>query len=182
MIKINLISKRSHAFRGRNWTKLIALSLILVFGAYFLGVTIWVIVSLAILNNKIAKVNSESVAISNLMLANNEKLSRFVLTKLILTKIDSIDKGKFRYKDYLDQVTVLLPPGSSMTAVGFSVKGWISLAVESLDILSLNRLETVLLNKSTWNRNKYFSGAYIESVTKGKNGMYSTRLQLELKK
>jgi hypothetical protein len=181
MIKVNLISKKSRAYKGRNWTKTIAY---LVFGAfclYFAGVSLYVVISMNVIKGKIAKVNNESVAISTMMLANNDKLSRFVLTKLILTKITLIEKDRFHYKDYLDQISLLLPNGSVLTNVGFETKGWISVTVSSAEINSFGLLEGSLLNKTSWSDSKYFSGAYIEGVIRDKSGSYSTRLRLELK-
>ena len=153
-----------------------------LFGLYFIGITAYVMISMYVIKGEIAKVNSESVAISEVMLKNNDKLSRFVLTKIILTKINEIDKERFHYKDYLDQVSLLLPDGSSLASAGFASKGWISVSVNSSDVNVLGLLEKSLLNKDTWDGNTYFSGAYIESVTKEKSGSYSIRLQLELKK
>lgn len=181
MIKVNLINKKSRAYKGRGWTRTIALLLFGLFGLYFIGVTAYVVISFSVIKGKITKVDNESVAISTLMLKNNDKLNRFVLTKLILTKISEIDKERFHYKDYLDQVSLLLPEGSLLTSVGFVPKGWISISINSLDMNAFGLLEKSLMNKDTWSGNKYFSGAYIENVTKGKSGTYSTRLQLELK-
>lgn len=158
---------------------------IVLFGGfflYFLGVTLYIFISVSVLNSKIKKVNSESVSISQTMLKNNEKLSRFVLTKLILTKIEDLNKERFRYKDYLDQVSLLLPSGSQLTSVDFATKGWIAVSVKATDIFSFQLLENTLMNPGTWKGSNYFSSAYVERVSKEKDGSYSTRLQLELKK
>jgi len=181
MIKVNLISKKSRAHKGRDWTRTIGFLLFGSFGLYFIGVTAYVVISMSVIKGKITEVNDESVAISGVMLGNNEKLSHFILTKLILTKISEIDKERFHYKDYLDQVSLLLPNGSALSSVGFTTKGWISVSVNSLDLNAFSLLEKSLVNKDTWSGNKYFSGAYIESVVKEKSGIYSTGLQFELK-
>ena len=86
------------------------------------------------------------------------------------------------YKEYLDQVSLLLPSGTQLTSVIFATKGWISLSVSSSDFVSFDALEKSIMNNNIWKNNKYFSGAYIENVTKEKSGQYSTKLQLELKK
>ena len=182
MIKVNLISKKSRAYKGRNWTRIIILSLFGLLGTYFVGATLYVVISMYVINTNIKKVNNESTAISDVMLSNNEKLGRFVLTKLILTKIEDIEKQRFHYKDYLDQVSLLIPNGSLLTAVGFTAKGWISLGVKSNNVNDFGQLEKIFVNNSTWKGNKYFSSAYVEGVTKDKTGAYTTRLQLELAK
>jgi len=181
MIKVNLISKKSRAYKGRDWTRVIALLLFGSFGLYFVGVTLYVVISMSVIKGKITKVNDDSMAISGAMLQNNDKLSRFVLTKLILTKISEIDKERFHYKDYLDQISFLLPNGSVLSSVGFTTKGWVSVSVNSLDVNAFGLLEKALINKDVWSGNKYFSAAYIESVVKEKSGIYSTSLQFELK-
>lgn len=182
MIKVNLISKKQRAYKGRNWTKTIVFVLFGLVGLYFIGVTLYVVISMSTLNAKTKKVKEESVAISSEMLKNNEKLSRFVLTKLILTKIQEINKERFRYKDYLDQMSSLLPGGSELSSVAFAKKGWISLTVSSESVNSFSQLEDSLMNNNYWLASKFFSGAFVESVVKDKTGGYSTKLQLELKK
>ncbi len=182
MIKINLISRKSRAYKGRNWTKIIVYILFCSLGLYFISVTLYVVISMYVYNQKIALSTKESTAISSEMIANSDMLSRFVLTKLILTKIQSINANRFHYKDYLDQASLLLPDGTLLSSVDFSVPGWIALAVTSTDVNAFASLEKSLTNNDFWTGNKYFSGAYIESVTKGSNGNYATRLQFEIKK
>ncbi len=182
MIKVNLISKRSRAYKGKNWTRIVILSLFGLIGLYFIGVTLYLVIAMVITSSNIKKTNAEATSISSVMLANNEKLSRFLLTKSILSKITSLEKEKFHYKDYLDQISLLLPEGSLLNTVDFANKGWISLSVISDDLASLAFLEKALQNPSNWTGNKFFSGAYIESVSRSKTNSYITRLQLELKK
>ena len=180
MIKVNLISKKGRAYKGKNWTKIIIYSLLGLVGAYFVSVSVYVVISMAVLRTQIKTVNSQSVAISTQMLSDNELLSRFVLTKMILTEIQNVNKEKFPYKAYLDQLLALLPSGSSLTSVNFASKGWIAITVTSTDIQSFKLLENVLLNSSTWKDSQYFSRAYIEGVIKTRSGSYTTNIQLEL--
>lgn len=182
MIKVNLISKKSRAYKGKNWTRIIILTLFGLFGLYFVGVTLYIVIAMVVISNNTKRINAESASISSVMLANNDKLSRFVLTKTILTKITNIEKEKFHYKDYLDHITLLLPTGSLLNTVDFANKGWISVSVNSDNLNAFSALEKSLLNADNWKRNEYFSGAYIESVTRAKTGIYTTRLQFELKK
>jgi len=181
MIKINLIGKKFQSYKAQNWTKVIVLVLFGLFGLYFIVETAYVVISMSIIKRNLVTVNNESVAISKVMLENNEKLSRFVLTKLTLAKISEVNKNKFHYKDYLDQVSLLLPDGSILTSVGFVSKGWVSISVNSFDLKSFGLLEKSLMNSNTWEGNKYFSSAYIENVSRGESGDYFTRLQLELR-
>lgn len=181
MIKVNLISKKRKAYTGRNWTKIVTFSLFGLFSAYFVGATMYVVISTIILNNKLKNVEGESASISSAMLSNNERLSRFVLTKLIVTEFEKINKNKFRYKDYLDQIALLLPPNATLAGIDFKQAGWISLTVTADDIFAQQALEKVLLNTDMWKESKFFSGAFIEEVAKDKSGAYNTSLQLELK-
>ncbi|HSV94776.1 MAG TPA: hypothetical protein VLH94_02255 [Spirochaetia bacterium] len=181
MIKLNLISKKRRAYSGRNWTKIISFSLFGLFVAYFVGVTLYVVISLGVLNRKVISIDKESIDISNVMLNNNDKLSRFVLTKLILTQIENINKTRFHYKDYLDQISLLLPQNVVLSKVDFKTKGWISVAISADDVFSFQALEKSILEKDVWSKSLYFSGAYIEGVSKDKNGSYTVNMQLELK-
>jgi hypothetical protein len=177
MIKINLISKKRRTYKEKNWTRISTLVVFGLFGLYFLIDTLYVVISMYTIGGRITKVNNESKAISSVMLANNEKLNRFVLTKLILTKISELNNSRFPYKEYLDNISLILPNGSSIGTVDFMVRGWIAVTVRSSNVNVFGLLEKSLLDKNTWQNNKYFSGAYIESVAKDKSGSYSTRLQ-----
>jgi hypothetical protein len=181
MVKINLISKRRRSYSGKNWTKIVTFSVFGLFSLYFVGVSLYVVISILVLNNKMEEVEKESISISNSMLSNNDKLSRFVLTKLILTEIENVNKTRFHYKDYLDQISLLLPKNIGLTRIDFKFKGWISLSINAQDIFYFQQLENVLFNPNTWKDNRFFSGAYIEGISKDKNGIYTTNLQLELK-
>jgi len=182
MIKINLISKKRKAYRGRNWTRLITFVLFGLFAAYFLGETLYVVISSLVINSEIAKVENQSTSISDSMLQNNDKLSRFVLTKLILTEIETINGSRFKYKDYLDKVSSYIPSGDVLTTVDFATKGWLSVSVKTPDVDSLRTFEKIILNNDTWLNNDYFSTVYVESVSLEKGGSYVIQLQFELKK
>ena len=182
MIKVNLINKRRRAYKGRNWTKLISYLLFGVLTAYFVGVTLYVVISMLVINGKISQIEKESVSVSGAMLQNNDKLSRFVLTKLILTKIEEVNVGRFKYKDYLDKVASYLPNGVVLTSVDFATKGWMVASVNSPNVDTFQALEKVISNPTTWKDSSFFSSVYVESVVREINGSYSTRFQFELKK
>jgi|WetSurMetagenome_2_1015567.scaffolds.fasta_scaffold14158_6 hypothetical protein len=182
MIKVNLINKKRRAYKGRNWTKFISYVLFGILSLYFIGATLYVVISMLTINSKISQIEKESVSVSGSMLQNNDKLSRFVLTKLILTKIEEVNAGRFKYKDYLDKVASYLPSGVVLTSVDFATKGWMVASVNSPNVDSFQDLEKVLSNSKTWKDNNYFSSVYVESVVREKNGSYSTRFQFELKK
>lgn len=181
MIKVNLINKKRQKYAGRNWTRLTIYALFGIFTAYFAGASLYVVISLSSLGRKIKTVESESASISATMLKNNEKLSRFVLTKLILTQIQDINKSRFHYKEYLDQISSLLPMGSSLAGIDFKTKGWISLTVNTEGVYDFASLEKTFFDERVWEKNEYFSGSYVEGISRNGDGTYSTRLQLELK-
>lgn len=182
MIKVDLISKRRKESKGKNWTKLIGYALLILCSVGFVGATLYVIISMAVLNNQINNVETESKKISSDMLKNSEKINRFVLTKLVLTEIQDINKDRFRYKNYLDEAQRMLPSSVSLTAVDFAVKGWLSISVSCPDYFSFREVESVLLNRETWANNPYFANAYIDSINRDKAGTYVYRLKFELKK
>ena len=182
MIKVDLISKRRKASKGKNWTKLIGYALLILCSAGFVGATLYVIISMAVLNNQISRADTESKKISAEMLKNSDKINRFVMTKLILTEIQDVNKDRFRYKDYLDEAQKIFPSSVSITAVDFAVKGWLSISVSCPDYFAFRAVENVLLNRETWANNSYFTNAYIDSINRDKAGLYSYRLKFELKK
>jgi len=182
MIKVNLISKKRKAYRGRNWTRLISYILFGVLTTYFVGATLYVLISTLVLNGEIAQVQKETVSVSGSMLQNNDKLSRFVLTKLILTQIESLNSAKFNYKAYLDEVNTFLPSGVSLISVDFATKGWLTTAVSAANMAAFQSLEKTLLDTNTWNGNKFFSSVYIESVSRNSDGSYVLSLHFQLKK
>lgn len=182
MIKVNLISHKNRAYKAKNWTKVITFTLFGLLALYFLVISLYVLISISSIRNQIQIISNQTATISKEILDNNDKLSRFVLTKLIISKIQEVNKGRFHYKDYLDQVSLLLPIGSELTAVDFSQKGWIAISVNSKDINTFEVLEKSLMKQENWTQNHFFSGAYIEGISRNKSGGYVVRIQLELSK
>lgn len=181
-MKIDLTSKRRRISKGKNWTRLIAYIVFGLISAAFLGITLYVLISISVLNGKINKVDAESKRVSSEMLKNSENVNRFVLSKLILTEIQAVNKDRFRYKDYLDEVQRIIPQAATLAGVDFSTKGWLSVSVNAPNYFTFTSVESILFNKETWSTNKYFSNAFIESVNRDKSGSYTYRLKFELKK
>lgn len=181
MLKVNLISKKKRTKRDSNLVVIPLISLFIVFVAYFVGLTVYVAASLYWVNNKLSTVKNESIVVSQEMLANNDLLKKYILSKLILGKIGIINRDKFHYKDYLDQIVGLLPQGVALQNVDFSNKGWVSVAVTVPNLSLLNNLEKVISDNDLLIRGA-FSSIYTEGLVKNKTGKYDMTLQFEIRK
>ena len=181
MVKVNLIGKKRRETRGKNWMFFGVIALYCGFLAYFFGSVIYTVYRLTSVNAELAAVEQESQAVSAEILKNNALLNRYVLSKFILEKIQSVNSTKFRYKDYLDQISSLMPPNAELKNVDFSVPGWVSVSVVVSNIKTLSLLEKSLVDEQILNKS-LFSSVFSESALKDKLGIYSVKLQFEIRK
>jgi len=115
------------------------------------------------------------------MLKNNAELNRFVLSKFVIGKIQNLNNNRFRYKDYLDEISGLMPAGTLLKNVDFSKAGWVAVLVSAKDLQTLRLLEISMNDKDSMNTN-LFSSVYTENVTRDSLGGYGMKLQFEAKK
>lgn len=181
MVNINLIGRKRRVSQGRNWVLVISIGLFSLFVLYFLSASIYVVVRLTLIGNELTSVNREVETVSGEITANNELLRGFILSKFILGRIDELDRGKFPYKDYLDQLTTFIPQGAQLRNVDFSNKGWIAVVVTLPDVRTLGVLEDTLQDTGRLSSSP-FSSVFTENVNKERTGSYSARLQFEIRK
>lgn len=181
MLKVNLIGKRKREKRNRSWITWTALGVYASFILYFFGSVLYVVIRITTLNSQLQRVDQDTQLISREILSNNELISKFVLSKFILGKIDNLNANKFRYKDYLDQVANMMPPDISLINVDFSIPGWISVMATGDSVGSLKSFERIVRNQDVL-RNTVFASVFTENVTKSSAGIYSLKLQFEIKK
>lgn len=180
-LKVNLISKKGKYSQknGVIYRILVALFIILFFVfVFYCG---YVILSIYKLNKKILKITDESVAVSTEIRANNENVNKFVLSKGILDYIFEIEKGKFNYKKYLDEIVSILPESTVLRNVDFAAKGWVTAVVYIPNLVELRKTEDRIMDKSIFDQSVFLTG-YSEGITKDKTGGYIIKLHLELKK
>jgi hypothetical protein len=181
MIKVNLIGKKRRTAKKGNWLFILTALLFGGFVIYFLSVTVYVVFSLYSLNSQITSTDREAETISREILGNDALLKRYVLSKFILGRIETINRDKFHYKDYLDQIAGLLPEGLTLRNVDFSNKGWVAVSVSAPNAPSLALFENIINDSDLLSRS-VFSSVYTESVAKDRTGAYSIKLQFELRK
>lgn len=160
---------------------MVLLTTFIAFTLYFLGVSIFVVIKLSLIKANQVKVDREAESVSKEMTDNNELLKRFVLSKFILGKIESLNVAKFHYKDYLDQLVGLLPEGVVLKDVDFSNKGWVSVATSISSMHSLRLLETKLASSEKLIATT-FSSVFFEGISRDKSGLYNAKLQFEITK
>jgi len=180
MIQINLVGKKRKQRAGKNWITLSAASLFIAFVLYFLGSAIYVFVRLTVINREIRKVDIEAESISKEIGANQETLFKYVLSKHILDRMADLKNERFRYKDYLDQISRFIPPTSILTNVDFTSKGWVSASVSLPGLLALRELENNLKNEDGMVQSE-FRSVFSESLTSSRNGQYNIKLHFEIK-
>jgi len=182
MITVNLIGRKRKQVKGKNWSLIASFSLFGALVLYFIGSTLYVVISFAIVNNKLADTKREIETVSAQILKDNDSLNKYVLAKFILQKITVENKSKFKYKTYLDQIASSLPAGSDIKSVDFTVKGWVKSTVAVSDINAFKRFEDSVGNSTFWKGSQYFSTVIVENISKDTKGLYSVKLHFELKK
>lgn len=180
MIQINLLGKKRREAKGKS---IATIGLIAVFGLftlYFLGLTIYVVGKLIFLGNEIRRVKTETETVSKEIASNSELLVNFVISKSVLEKINKLNKEKFPYLDYLNQITALMPSGMSMKSVDFSVRGWVSVSAEIPTMKAFGEIEDRLTSEALLGQTA-FESIFSEGVSKNQSGTYDARLQFQLK-
>ncbi len=180
MIKVNLVGKKRREKSSRNWILIVVVSFFTAFALYFLGASLYVVIRMYLINAEIKKVDDEAVEISSRISANKEFLSNYVLSKYILDKVDSLQKGRFRYKDYLDQIARFIPASAVLKNVDFAFKGWVAVSVSLPGINPLKELQSSL-EDSTKLAQSEFSSVFSESVASDNIGNYEAKLFFEIK-
>ncbi len=181
MVNVNLIGKKKRATKGRNWIVLSSIVIFSLFVLYFLSASLYVVIKLYLTNNEQVAIDRETESISREITSNNELLGGFVLSKFILGKMQSLNKEKFPYKDYLDQLVSFVPAGAVLKNVDFSNKGWVAVVVSLPGVSSLKILEDSLTDTNLLSASS-FKSVFAENVAKEKVGIYTVKLQFEIKK
>ncbi len=179
MISLNLISKKKRSTKGRNIFSIVLYGSFGLFALYFLFQVVFVSVNLYLSNQKLNKVKKDSAALSAEILKDNEKLNNFILSKFILTEINKLRKNKFSYKEYLDQIVALMPTGNEVKTVGFEMKGYVTVVVESADDNTFRAFESNIRSRDLTDTN--FDSILSNTVTRSKDGNYRTDLLFKIK-
>lgn len=180
-VKINLISKRSKGSRNTGLVFRVLSYLFIIIFLAFLASVMYVLIKIYSLNNELKKVNLETIAVSGEIRANNENVNKYVLSKGILDYITLLEKSKFDYKKYLDEIVAIVPKDSVLRNVDFTVKGWVAATVFLPNISALKNFEERVMD-STIIEQTVFSTIFSEGIFFEKTGGYSIKLQLELRK
>lgn len=181
MVQVNLIGKKRKERSQRNWVVVLVSVVFGMFSFYFLGSASYVMIRLYQINVEIKRVDDEAVQLSQQISSNKESLSRYVLTKYILEKVTSLQSSRFRYKDYLDQISRFLPAGAILTNVDFATKDWVTAAISLPNLNALKEIEMNLVNTNQLAQSE-FATVISESVSSDKGGLYSLKLHFEIKK
>ncbi len=180
-IKVNLITKGRKNAKSKGVVVKVLIALFSVLSLGFLVSTCFVVFKTISLNRQMNLVSLETVAVSSEIRADNENVNKFVLSKGVLDYVYEIDKSKFHYKKYLDEILAILPDRLVLRGVDFQVKGWVSVVVFIPDLESLRSFEDRITDQTILDQT-VFATVFSEGVVKEKTGGYIIRLQFELKK
>ncbi len=180
-LKINLVTKTRKKNRNKGLVVNFFIGLYFALVLLFLASVATVSFQIYSLKNQTNKVSTEAIAVSSEIRSNSEVVNNYVLTKSILDYLSGIEKGKFHYKRYLDEVVALLPPSVVLRSVDFQIKGWLSVAVFIPDLSSLKLFEERIADKTILDQT-VFGSIFSEGMAKDKSGGYVIKLQFELKK
>ena len=179
MISLNLISKKRKVTKGRNIFSMVLYGSFGLFALYFAFQVVFVTVNLYLTNQKLEKVKKDSATLSTEILKDNQKLNNFILSKFVLTEINKLRRTKFAYKEFLDQIVALLPPGNDVKTVGFETRGYISVVVESTDDNTFRSFESNIRARDLTDTD--FDSVLADTVNRTKEGTYRTDLLFKIK-
>lgn len=180
-VKVNLISKSRKSTKSKSFVVNAFIFSFITIVVLFLSSVFYVTYRIYSLKKQINLVSLETVGISSDIRSNNESVNQFVLSKGVLDYISEIDKGKFHYKKYMDEIVAVLPTNLILRGVDFQTKGWVSVTVFIPDLSSLKNFEDRITDKTILDQT-VFTSVFSEGFTKDKTGGYIIKLQFELKK
>lgn len=180
-IAVNLVGRKRRETKGKSLVSASFIIFLSAFSIYFLVVSGIVVYKLVTLNRKIAEINEETVRLSEDIRSKNDLVTKYVLVKYILDYYANIQKSKFQYKDYLDQVVSILPRDSVLINMDFGIKGWISLSAKLPNHASLLELEDGVIGSGAFSKTS-FDSVFIENVVRDKDGRYTIKMHLSIAK
>lgn len=179
MVKVNLLRRRKGLKKQRNLFVIIGLSLFALLSAYFLFEVVSVVYRLINVNTKLAKVKKETQSVSSEILRNNQELNQFILTKYILDEVTSLRNKQFDYSGYLKQIRSVLPAGTDISGVDFTIPGFVNVTLTSVDSNSFDDLEKNLhqINLASTD----FNSVVVKSISRDVDGSYKTAMLMGIK-
>lgn len=180
-IVVNLVGRKRRENRGKSLVSTGFIFFLSAFSLYFLINSGIVVYKLVTLNRKLASINEETVRLSEDIRSKNDLVTKYVLVKYILDYYANLQKSKFQYKTYLDQVVSILPKDSVLVNMDFGVKGWISLSAKLPNHTSLLELEKDVIDAGSFSKTS-FDTVYIENVVRDKEGKYTIKMHLSIAK
>jgi hypothetical protein len=179
-IDINLLSKKRRKDNTKGVVSKMAIVLLVVFSLYFFSTTVWVVYRLFSLNREIAFVDAETIKLSDDIRAKNDIATKYVLSKNILDFFETLQKSKFHYKLYLDQIVELVPSTVFLKNVDFANKGWISVSFQVPNHVVLKLFEDII-SRTDLIEKTAFGSMYVEGVSRDKTGQYVIKMQFAIK-
>ncbi len=180
MVQVNLLGKKKGIKKQRSIFSIVGLGVFGLLSAYFLFQVVMVVIRYVSVTQKLNVVKEETELISGQILRDNERLNRFILTKLILSEILSLRSKQFDYSSYLDQAQLLVPVGSNISGVDFQTRGYVNVRALSNTVDDLGRLEKTL--RSADLSASDFDNITFRSVSKAEEGFYRTDMLFRIKK
>lgn len=133
------------------------------------------------IKSQIESVKAESVLVSSEIRSKDNVVNNFVLSKAILDQIATLNRNRFQYKRYMDEIVAIMPPEAVLRNVDFQVKGWVAVLVYIPDLKASKKMEERVHDKTIVDQT-VFSSVFSESLVKDKSGGYLVKMQFELKK
>ncbi len=114
------------------------------------------------------------------LLKRSKEIADYFWAKESLKALDKFDKGRFRYREYLDYIGSLLPDGSVLTNVDFASKSVIVFGARFSKIEDYMKFEDFIVNDG-WKGKVEIMGMTQDSVSRAEDGTYSVKIIVKLK-
>lgn len=180
-IEINLLGKKRKKNSNKVLSSWVFVGFLSIFSLYFFGTSIYVVYQYYRLNNRLSDINLEMVSLSDQIRSKNTLVTKYVLVKGILDNFENLQKSKFQYKEYMDQLVGIFPRDSVLKNVDFSTKGWVIISLQISDYATFEQFEEKL-SVDTSLPEILFDSIYVESVSRDKEGKYTIKLRFAIKK
>jgi hypothetical protein len=171
---VDLYGSKRKAKKSLGVVTLAFYGLVAVAALFFLFEFVSVVWGVVSVNMRSDEIRLETERISSEIMRENEKLNRFVISKVIVEEITRLRRTEYDYKTKLDNVVALLPAGSRLDEISFLDKQAVEVKISSSNVDRFEDLEVGLYDRQKLT-NAGFVGLFLLQNSRTDLGEYQSR-------
>lgn len=179
-MKINIVRQDTLKYRKARTVKRINLAIIIVSGGIFALTILYMAPQFIYLSFRQDSLTKSLAGLQATYNSRSNDVAAYYMVKKIVAATNDLQSKRFGYKDFLNALATLLPPGAVLSAVDFGAKGVI---VATVRLTGLDDYEVLMRNitQAVLGRGSLFDQVAQKSLSRSKAGPYTVILELTIK-